>query len=97
MYKICIKLSLLGVFLSLINTAEAAQIQNLSPNPQTIEIETNGTFEPVTIAAGDMFSRVGQIKVKWKDHVVSINADMEYVIWNDKDFSPQRAIGRKGS
>lgn len=70
--------------------AEAAAIQNLSCNPQTIEVPSANGFQAMTIPPGKTYDVAGDMKVRYRDREVTVEYDMEYVIWNDGTFGPQR-------
>lgn len=75
---------------------KAAAIQNLSCNPQTIEVATAQGFQPVVIPPGRTYDAIGNMKVRYRDREITIDHDMEYVIWDDGTFGPQRRNRTRG-
>lgn len=75
------------------NEAYAAAITNLSNTPQTFEFETSEGWQNTTIEANETWRMAGDVRVKFSNRVLVIEHDMEYVIWSDGAFGPQRKLG----
>jgi hypothetical protein len=73
---------------------QAAQIQNLSNTPQTIELmDRNDAI--ITLAPGGIWQGLGRAHVKWREREVDIEYNEEYVIWDNDTFGPQRRLGSR--
>lgn len=78
--------------LAMPSSAKAAKIQNLSCQPQTIEVESYKGYEPVTIAPYASYEAVGQAKIRFNHRELTVDFYEEYVIWNDDTIWPQNRL-----
>lgn len=76
--------------------AKAAAIQNLSCTPQTIEVESGNGSQSIVIPPGKTFHGVGDVNVRYRGREVRVEYNMEYAIWDDGTFGPQRTLRHHG-
>jgi len=95
LHKTLIKmLLLLFLFITVTGTANAADIQNLSGKPQTIEVKgESGEYETITVDSGDNYRLPGLMRVRRGEQEVTIHHDEQFVIWSDTVMGPQRKSG----
>lgn len=83
------------VALMLPASAMAGAISNLSDVQHVVEIQTSSGYIPHAIRPGEYFTIQGRAKVKFEGREFYLDHDMEYTIWQDGSFGPQRRIKRR--
>lgn len=74
--------------------AAAGMVTNLSDRQHVVEIQTSNGYIPQAVAPGHSVHIYGGARMKFEGREFYLPHDMEYAIWQDGSFGPQRRIKR---
>jgi hypothetical protein len=74
--------------------AMAGGITNLTDHKQVVEIQTSSGYIAREIPPGRSFWTQGHTKVRFQEKEFTLDPDIEYAVWQDGSFGPQRKFRR---
>jgi len=72
--------------------ASASQVSNMTDRPQAIVILNGNKPTMVEIPAWGRYSALGAIRMKYRQHELYVEENMEYAIWPGNVIGPQRVM-----
>lgn len=82
------------VALLLSTPAQAGGILNLTDHKQVVEIQTSNGYIAREIPPGRSFWMQGYARVRFQGREFILDPDIEYAVWQDGSFGPQRKYRR---